>query len=108
MSQDFMIGLPSHQGNTFIFVVADHFSRASYFGMLPTNFIAYKAAEVFTSIYSKNHGFPRSIILDRDIIFLSKFWRTSFKLHGTKLRMSSAYHPETDGQTKVVNRYLQQ
>lgn len=62
-----------------------------------TDFTAFKISELFTSIFCKHHSFPRSIILDRDPIFLSNFWKTLFKLHGTKLRMNSAYHPETDG-----------
>lgn len=108
ISMDFIVGLPSYQGNTVILVIVDRFSKATHLGMLPTNYTAYKTAELFTSIFCKHHGFSRSIISDRDSIFLSNFWKTLFKLHGTKLRMSSAYHPETDGQTEVVNRCLEQ
>ena len=79
-----------------------------HLGALPTGFTAFKVATLFLAIICKLRGFPKSIVSDRDPIFLSKFWRELFRLSGTRLRLSTAYYPQSDGQTKVMNRVLEQ
>jgi len=108
LSMDFITHLPSSNGFTVIFVVVDRYSKGVNLGALPTSFTAFKVANFFLNIVCKLHGFPRSIVSDRDPIFLSNFWRELFRLSGTQLRLSTAYHPQSDGQTEVMNRILEQ
>nr|KYP47835.1 Transposon Ty3-I Gag-Pol polyprotein [Cajanus cajan] len=108
LSLDFITGLPTSQGHSTILVVVDRFSKGVHLGVLPSHYSAYKVAMLFVDMVCKLHGFPRSLVSDRDPIFISHFWRELFKLSGTKLRMSTAYHPESNGQTEVFNRVLEQ
>jgi hypothetical protein len=88
--------------------VVDRFSKSAHFGALHPTYTAYKVAQLFLDMVCKHHGMPRSLVSDRDRIFISQFWRELLKLSGTQLRMSTAYYPETDGQTEVLNRSLEQ
>ena len=90
---DFIVGLLVYKGHTCIFVVVDHFSKGIHLGMLPAQHTAQGVAQLFMEMVGKIHGMPRSIVSDRDPLFVSRFWQTLFSLSGTKLRMSSAYHP---------------
>jgi len=65
--------------------------------MLPTNFTAVKVAELFAQMICKLLGMAKTIASDRDPIFHSCFWRELFRLSGTKFRLSTAYHPQSDG-----------
>ncbi|WVY93248.1 hypothetical protein V8G54_032336 [Vigna mungo] len=71
-------------------------------------FSAYHVATLFFDVVGKLHGMPKSIVSDREPLFLSKCWQELFKASGTQLRMSSSYHPETDGKSEVLNRTLEQ
>ena len=72
-----------------------------------TQQLAYIAEEFIQGIF-KLHGIPKPIISDRDPLFLSNFWEAFFKAYGTELCKSTAYHPQSDGQTENLNRSLEQ
>lgn len=69
-------------------------------------YTALTVAQAFLDYFFKLHGLPTILISDRDKVFLSAFWSDFFKLQGVELHMSTAYHPQSDGQTEVVNRCL--
>ena len=66
-----------------------------------------KVAKLFVDTVARHHGFPCSIISDRDPVFMGTLWRKLFELSGTQLSMSSVYHPQMDGQTEVFNCCLE-
>lgn len=79
----------------------------AHFLPLSHPFTALQAAVLFMNNIFKLHGLPQAIVLERDKIFASNMWRELFKLLGTDLQMSSAYHPQTDGQSERVNQCLE-
>lgn len=89
-------------------VVVDRYSKGAHFEPLPTHHSAYKVALLFLNLVCKLYGFPKSLISDRDPIFISGFWCELFRLSGTKLKMSTTYHPQSNDQTEVLNCILEQ
>ena len=108
LSLDFIMGLPSYRGNSIILVIVDRFSKGIHLGSLPQHHTASGVAQLFMEIFGKLHGMPRSLVSDRDPLFVSHFWQELFKMSGTKLCMSSAYHPQSDGQIEAMNHIIKQ
>ncbi|CAM8878468.1 unnamed protein product [Rhodiola kirilowii] len=107
IAMDFVTHLPSAKGLSVVMVVVDRLTKYGHFSALSSGFTADSVAKLFVKDIRRLHGMPSSIVSDRDPIFMSIFWRELFKLQGTRLSNSSAYHPQSDGQTEVLNRILE-
>ena len=105
---DFVGPLPkTSQGHDFMLVVVDKFSKMVHLIACRQQVTAAEVAQLVYDHVVRLHGYPESIISDRDSRFTSHFWRALWKLSGTELAMSTSYHPQTDGQTENVNRAVQ-
>ena len=107
ITMDFIEGLPKSKGKDTIMVIVDRFTKYGHFITLAHPFTAQEVAKSFLDHIYKFHGLPATILTDRDKIFTSLFWRELFKHLGVKLLLSTAYHPQTDGQIERVNQCLE-
>ncbi|MCO5603769.1 hypothetical protein L7F22_057921 [Adiantum nelumboides] len=101
---DFIMDLPRTQiGNDAIWTMVDRFSKQAHFIPVRKAIKADHMARVFLAQIFKHHGMPKSIVSDRDPRMTGLFWRALFENLGTKVSFSSAYHPQTDGQSEIAN-----
>ena len=108
VSMDYMGGLPKSRslGYDHVLVFVDRLSKMMHVVPVTSTVTAQETAELFLNHVARYHGLPKKIISDRDARFLSEFWKQLFDGFGTSLGLSTAYHPETDGQTEIYNRTL--
>ena len=109
VSMDLITALPrSKLGNDAIVVFVDKLTKMVHYVATTTNVTAPKLADIFMREVVRLHGVPESILSDRDPRFTAHFWRAFWTQLGTTLTMSTAYHPQTDGQTERANRTLEE
>ena len=106
---DLITQLPkSKSGKDAIVVFVDKLTKMVHYAATTTTVSASQLASIFFREVVRLHGIPSSILSDRDPRFTGKFWRNLWKHFGTNLTMSTAYHPQTDGQTERANRTLEE
>ncbi|KAG3055282.1 hypothetical protein PI125_g25736 [Phytophthora idaei] len=99
ISMDFVFGLPpDSKRRTGVVVFVDRFSKMVHLAAVPAEVTAVQTARLFVDMVFKHHGIPLDIVSGRDPRFTARFWQEVFTLLGTQLSMSTADHPQTDGQ----------
>jgi hypothetical protein len=105
---DFIVGLPNTSlRHDSIWVIVDRLTKSAHFLSVHTTYNAKKYAEIYLDQIVRLHGVPKTIISDHGVQFIARFWEQLQHALGTKLIRSSAYHPQTDGQTERVNQILE-
>ncbi|KAK5775382.1 hypothetical protein PVK06_043266 [Gossypium arboreum] len=108
VTMDFVSGLPlSASKKDAVWVVVDRLTKSAHFVPVRTDFSMDKLAELYVSQIVRLHGVPISIVSDRDPRFTSRFWKKLQEALGTKLHFSTAFHPQTDGQSERIIQILE-
>jgi hypothetical protein len=104
---DFIVCLPhTSRGYNSIWVIVDRLTKSAHFIPVSTTYRVRRYAELYMSHIVRYHGIQKTIISDRGSIFVAHFWEQLHECLGTHLIRSSAYHPQTDGQTEQVNQII--
>jgi hypothetical protein len=108
IGMDFIIGLPCTQkGYDVIWVIVDRLTKVAHFIPVKTTYKGSQLAELYMAWIVCLHGVPKKIMSDRGSQLTSRFWRSFHENMNTKLNFSTAYHPQTDGQTERTNQVLE-
>jgi IS30 family transposase len=107
VSMDYMSGLPStKQGNDCVFMVVDRFSKMAILVTCKKSITAEVTSRLFFDRVWVHFGIPKTIVSDRDNLFLNTFLSSLWSRLDTKITKSTTFHPQKDGQTEVVNRMI--
>ncbi|KAI3813749.1 hypothetical protein L1987_18481 [Smallanthus sonchifolius] len=108
ITMDFITKLPrTAKGNDTIWVIVDRLTKSSHFLPIRETSSSERLAEIFIKEVVSRHGMPLSIVSDRDTRFTSRFWKKFNEAMGTRLNISTAYHPQTDGQSEMTIQTLE-
>jgi len=105
---DFITDLPLSKGSDTVLIVIDRLTKMAHFIPCTKNMHAKQFQETFIKEIFRLHGLPRDIITDRGLIFTSDLWKETTRKLGIERRLSTAFHPQTDGQTERTNSTLEQ
>lgn len=108
ISVDFIGPLPLSNGFDCIMVTVDRLTKERHYSACNTTMSAFDLGNIFVRDIYRLHGPPESIVSDRGPLFVSEFWKAICHRLQTTISLSTAYHPETDGQTEVANAFLEQ
>ena len=108
ISMDFIVGLPRVlKGFDSIWVIVDRLTKSAHFLPVKSTYTMDQYAQLYVQEIVRLHGVPNAIVSDRDPKFTSAFWTSLHRAMGTKLAFSTAYHPQSDGQTERVIQILE-
>jgi transposase InsO family protein len=108
VSVDFVVELPDSHGYDAVMNVVDFAGKRAHFAPTHTTVTAEGAARIYLNEVWKHHGLPKTVLSDRGPQFVAEFTRELYRLLGIKLATSTAFHPQTDGQTERVNQEMEQ
>ena len=108
VSLDFVVGLPWSEGFNAVLVVVCRLTKMRHLIPCRDSCTAENLADLYLRNVARYHGLPKTIISDRGTQFISQFWKAVCEAWGVTLKLSTAYHPETDGQTERLNAVMEQ
>ena len=108
ITMDFVVGLPrTRSGRDAVWVIVDRLTKSAHFLAINMSFSLDQLARMYVNEVVSRHGIPMSIVSDRDPRFTSRFWKQLQRALGTKLNFSTAFHPQTDGQSERTIQTLE-